>query len=64
MAERAIIEAERLLNLEAFELYYAALHAETRTLIEAGDIDGMAAALRNDARGLAEQMTDYRQVRS
>ncbi len=41
----------------------AALHAETRAFIEAGDIDGLAAALRNDARGLAEQMTDYSGLR-
>ena len=33
-----------------------ALHAETRHFIESGDIDGLAAALRDDAPGLAEQM--------
>jgi hypothetical protein len=34
----------------------AALHAETRRFIETGDIDGLAAALRDDARGVAEHL--------
>lgn len=34
----------------------AAIHAETRRFIETGDIDGLAAALREDAGGLAKQM--------
>jgi len=38
--------------------HLATLHAETRRFIETGDIDGLAAALRDDARGLAEQMAD------
>jgi hypothetical protein len=41
-----------------------AIHAETRALIEAGDIDGMAAALSRDTDRLAEQMTDYAATRS
>jgi hypothetical protein len=41
----------------------AALHAETQAFIESGDIDGLTAALRKDARGLAEQMTDYSALR-
>ncbi len=42
----------------------AAIHAETRHFIETGNIDGLAAALRHDAAGLAEQMTDYSAARS
>lgn len=37
----------------------AVLHAETRHFIQTGDIDGLTAALRHDARGLAQQMGDY-----
>lgn len=42
----------------------AAIHAETRHFIETGDIEGLTAALRNDASGLAEQMTDYSPART
>ena len=42
----------------------ATLHAETRHFIETGDIDGLAAALRDDARGLAEQMADITRSQS
>jgi len=41
-----------------------AIHAETRRFIESGDIDGLAAALRDDARGLAEQMADHARAES
>lgn len=40
-----------------------AMHAQTRGFIESGDIEGLAAALRDDARGLAEEMADYPVVR-
>ena len=33
------------------------LHAETSRFVEAGDIDGLAAAMRADADGLAERLS-------
>ena len=33
-----------------------ALHAQTRRLVDSGDIDGLAAAMRADAGGLAERL--------
>jgi hypothetical protein len=32
------------------------LHAETRSFVDSGDIDGLAAAMRADADGLAERL--------